>query len=514
MGSILFTKESMLRFLLASFLLIFCFIIFTSNGPKWKVAPDTYGYIKQEIINPWHGSRSPGLSIFWNVLGVRDVFRNNITQRIINNSDIERSSKNFPRVSEALTRVAYVQAFILAFSFALLFLALNGFVPKSTSILVCLFCICFSPLRPTNAILTDSLATSLSIIFVALTLFWFSKKRLILLFLLCSVSVYAVLLRPDFGFLSLGALILCIINVICGALHKRKRQILYSFFIIGFLCVGTLLWPIWLSIKGGVLVSGQYEHLAKRAFAIHLLEEGDENLFSDAASKTLVTELIKNKFDFDQSLNEKYFSQKERAQYSFPYVFVYVMHPYSDVFYQKLALKYFKWKSLPEMLEQTNNICNPIIRKHFYKYLQLVKSNFLSSMNFYPDLVFPYFKNNLSPVISCTWLDNFFLQVNKLFIFGYNVNFYLFILSYVIVFLGFIVCKSNNLRYAIIFISFLYASHMLIISFNHGIYLRYPSMSQITLLIPTLLSIYILAKRMIIVTKRVITQRRKSLFKK
>lgn len=490
-----FPKEHMIRLLLALFILIFGFIIFSNYEISWQVRPDTYGYIEQEVTDPWRGQRSPGLPLFWEVLGVRNDLRNTEVPMASNKSEVEKASKDFPVLNKALTRIADAQSFILAFSFALLFLSLNNFVPKTTSLLICLFCICFSPLSPANAILTDSLANSLCIIFVALTLFWFVKKGLILLFLLCLVAIYAVLVRPDFGFLSLAALIMCLTRFMHYLLQKQIKKAVCAFFIMIFLCAGTLLWPVCLSITGHVLVSGQVEYLAKRAFAIHLLEKGDENLYSDPVSRAFVSELIKNKSEYNKSLNEKYFSKKGRENYSPSYIFHYLLHPYSS-FYEKHALKYFKWKSLPEMLEQTNNICNPIIRHHFSNYLSLVTSNFLASIDFYPDMVHHFFANNLRQTIPLIWLDNLLSRVNRLLIYGYNINFYFFILSYLIVILAFIVCPGSRLRFPIIFIAFLYIVHMLLISLNHAIYFRYCQMSQITLLLATLLSIYILSKKL------------------
>lgn len=500
MPSGFFTREHMMSYSCALCLFIVCFGVFAKNVHDWDVRADTYGYVTQDILHPWGGDRSPGLAIFYDILGVRHDLLD-LNGNIGHRDNIKISVKNFSAIDSGLVRIAYAQTFLLSFSFMLLFFALARFVPLKIAFLICLFCICFTPLPPTEAILTDSVATSLGIIFVALALFWFFKNRIIILFLLCVVAVYAVLVRPDFGFLSLAAFVLCIKSAVCSILHKMKKQAIYIFSITAFLCIGTLLWPIMLSITAGFFVSGQVEHIAKRAFAIHLLEKGDENLYEDPVSKSLVAELIERKPDFDKNVDAKFFSKKGRENYSPGYIFNRTLHPYCD-FYEKHALNYFvNWNSPQERIKQTNTVCNQIIRKHFSKYLMMVKDNFISSFDFFPDMNHFYFTNNIKHIFYLPFVDVVINNIYSASLFDLHLNFYIIIFLYILIALAAILCTKSALRYPVIFISSLYILHMLLISTNHGVYLRYPKMSLITLQVAALLSIYMLFKKFCAATK-------------
>jgi len=467
----LYNRQSVQMRMILCFVIVIIYTLFFLSGniSKWEIFPDTLGYWNVQFSDPWGSGRTPGLGMYVKALGQYEASYKLISSGK-SDDELTKIALNDDLINDSFKYIANANYLLMSISIALLSTALACHIHLAPAVLIPIIFLSLTNLPPPRAILADPLAAILTILFTAFGLFFLKNKKLIFLFLASLCAAYAFLVKPAMIFLAViaGVLILISFIYLYNDLFKRIKVIFIG--IIFIAC--TLIWPVLLYMKGGVLATSQLSSTTKNMFAMYLLQPGDDMLFSDIADKELVAELLRQKPNIDHELDESAFPEG-REYYSNARIYSYSVNTYGYVFFPSVfrQVRPDAKTNSQEWAKISKSICEPIIHAHFIEYAKVVARSFLSAYSRYPDCI-------TSP-FSIKFLGK---------IYQYQIHLIIFIGMYFVIFSA-ILLGHKPLKYPIIFVACLHPLAVFFCSIGHAVLERYVETTEWSLLLSFMLAI-------------------------
>lgn len=440
-----------------SLAIVLCtFLYYSDNIENWRTSSDTRTYVRDNYFTkPWDSVRTPGMSLMWESIGVMDELKK-ATRKYPAAIDFNSLGREDERINSLGKKLVRTNIILIGVSFASLCFALSISINPFLSFVFVITSMYFGAIPEPRAIMADLPACSLTAIFVALSVFYFKYRKSYLLFLLSCCAIFACLIKPGMFFLPLFALCILLYTLQNFIRMKNLKRALITSCIGIFLILGTLFWPIWLYLHGGIFVSSQLSSATKNMFAVYLLEEGDEQLFTDAKQKALVAALIAHKPEADAEIDNLVYKDKARSEYSQSHIYLNSVNYYGHRYFYKICREngYDKLSRI-DYARLSKEISTPIIKKHFRAYLKTVGQSFISAFGVYKDL--PY---------SIFWrqgLGDYALV--------FSIGGYLFLFSSILF-------GMKNLQYLLVLLTFLHIVSVLFMSIGHAVLARYLAITE------------------------------------
>jgi hypothetical protein len=473
---------------------IICFVIvfgysamfFSPKISKWIIFPDTPGYFSlNSISKPWNAARTPGLMIYIKGLGKLEVIQIFFNAKVAGKSadEITEIAVADNQINDALKYISNANYVLLCIGIAALAVALACHIHIVPAIIMPCLLLLLTTVPDTTWILADPPAAVLALLFTALVLVFLRIQKDIFLFFACLSAVYAFLVKPQMIFLpAIAGVIVCARFII--AVHHNAGKWLRVVFMGIFLIVGTLIWPVWLYINGGLVVTSQISGITQTMFAVYFMQPGDENLFSDSEDKKLVEALLKHKPEADRELDETQFPLG-RENYSASRIFLFSANQYGWVYFPEIfrqtrpgvSLTYLEWARVSQA------VCEPIIKAHYGEYLKTVARSFFSAFGRYHDYQaspFGYRLTRLSLRMNFSRMDYF-----KIFV-------CLYILIVTAILMG-----KKALRWPLVFIASIHPLAVAACAIGHAVEPRYVMITEWSLLLACILACWSLWVRII-----------------
>lgn len=437
-------------------IVICTFIYYFHDIENWRTSPDTHSYVGDDYFaKPWNSMRTPGMSLFWEVIGVKDALKK-ATRKYRAAVDFNTLGRKEEKTNSLGKKLVVANITLIGVSFAFLCFALSTSINPLLSFVFVITSMCFGAIPEPRDILADLPACSFTAIFVALFIFYSKYKKNYLLFLLCCFSIFACLIKPGMFFLPLIAGCILLYEILRFIRGKSFKKALTTFCIGVFLIFGTLFWPILLYVHSGFFVSSQLSSITKNMFAVYLLEEGDEQLFTDPKQRAFVAALIAHKPEADAEIDELVYKEKKRSEYSQAHIYMHSVNFYGHRYFYKICREngYDKLSSI-DHARLSNEISTPIIKKHFRAYLKTVGRSFISAFGIYKDLPASIF-----------WrldMGNYALPL--------SIGTYLFLFCAILF-------GINNLQYLLVLLTSLHIASVLFMSIGHAVLGRYLTITE------------------------------------
>jgi hypothetical protein len=485
---------------------IICFVIvfgysamfFSPNISKWCLTADTSDYFALNLVSrPWNGARAPGVMMYVKGLGKFELVQNffnfetvgrpadewyqhemdEVSKMVDAATELAAADK---QINDALKYISNANYVLLCIGIAALAVALACHIHIVPAIIMPCLLPLLTTLPDTTWIMADQPAAVLALMFTALILVFLRIQKDIFLFFACLCAVYAFLVKPQMIFLpAIAGVIVCV--RIIAVRHNAGKWLRVVFMGI-FLIAGTLIWPVWLYINGGVVVTGQWTGMSKAIFTVYLMQPGDEDLFSDPEDKKLVEALLKHKPEVDRGLDETQFPLG-RESYSASRIFFYSIQQYGWEYFPEIFQESRPGVSLTplEWVRVSQAVCEPILKAHYGEYVKTVAQSFLSAFGRYHD-------NQLSP-FGYKILDRrgFFQRI------GY---FKVFVCIYILIITAILLGKKG-LRWPLVFITSIHPLAVAACAIGYAVEPRYIEVTEWSLLLACILACWSLWVRML-----------------
>lgn len=374
--------------LFTSIVIFICTLFYYSDDiENWQIAHDTYGYLGYNYFSkPWNTYRTPGISFFWESLGLKDDLKNAF-KKYPREQDFNTSGRKDGKINVLGKKLVRANIILIGITFSGLGFALSTIINPFLSLIFVITSMYFGALPPPKLLLADLPACSFTVIFITLCIFYSRYKKRILLFFLCCCAVFACLIKPVMFFLSFIAGCILLYNLLLFLLEKNIKDALITLYTGVFLIVGTLLWPFLLYIESGIFVPGQLTPITKNMIAVYLVEEGDDQLFIETEHKALVADLIAHKIDADAEIDKLYYANEPRSDHSKAHIFLHSADIYGwKYIYQIYDMHGYKNLSRIKVLQLSKEISDPIIKKHMDERVKIMGRSFLSAFGAYKDM--------------------------------------------------------------------------------------------------------------------------------
>ena len=442
---------------LTSIALFFCIFVFYHNDIKnWQTSPDTFSYVGDNYFsNPWGTWRTPGMSLFWSALGAKDELKK-ATRKYHSPVDLNTQGKKEEKINSLGKKLVLYNIVLIGASFSLLCFSLSSYMSPIIAFLFSVTCVYIGATPAPKHILADLPACSLTVIFVSLSIFYSKYRKNILLFFICICAVFACLIKPGMFFLPLIAGCIVAYELLVFIRARYLKKALITFCIGLFLILGTLSWPILLYIQGGIFVPSQLSSISNNMFAVYLLQEGDDHLFTDSKQKAFVADLIAHKSEADAEIDKFVYTTRKRSEASKAHIYLNSVNVYGWRYFASKCISHgYNNTSGLEYARLSKKIANPIIKKHFDEYLKTVGRSFLSAFGAYKDLQ-----------DSLWWRLGLGVHSLGVFIVGY-------IFLFCAIFFG-----AKKLQFTLVLLTFLHVASVTFMSIGHAVLARYLGITE------------------------------------
>lgn len=459
----------------ASIAVFICIFFYYQNDiEKWRVQPDTPSYLgKNYLSDPWATHRTPGMAIYLGVIGAKDELKEAF-QKFPAAVDFNKFGKQDENIHSLGKKIAFCNLLLLGLSFSFLCFALSTFIHPLVSLFFILVSIYLGAVPSPKFILADLPACSLTGIFTAFGILYAKYRKNILLFFLSCCAIFACLLKPAMFFLALVAGCMLGYALLLSLRARNLKNALASLCIGVFLTAGTLSWPFLLFLHSGLFVPSQISATTKNMFAIYLLQEGDDELFTDPKLKALVADLIRHKPEADEEINKLVYKNK-RNLYSKANIYVNSVNYYGHrYFFDKCKRNGYGRMSNIEYARLAKQMSDPIIHKHFGEYIETIGRSFLSAFGAYKDIK------------SGIWWRN---QLG-------SQSVILFILCYLCIVCS-LIFGVKYLRYPIGLLAVLHITSVIFTSIGHAVLPRYLEITEWSFVLALVVALWALLLRIL-----------------
>ena len=459
---------------LTSIAIFFCIFIFYHNDIEdWQTSPDTHSYVGDNFFsNPWGTGRTPGMSLYWKAIGAKGELKK-ATRKFRHAVDFNNQGKKDEKINSLGKKLVRYNIILIGISFSLLCFALSSYIHPPLAFLFTASCVYFGAIPPPKHILADLPVCSLTGIFVALSILYSKYRKSVLLFLICGCAAFACLVKPGMFFLPLIAGCMVAYQLLVFIRSRYLKKALITFCIGLFLILGTLSWPILLYIHSGIFVPSQITSISNNMFAVYLLQEGDEQLFTEPKQKAFVADLIAHKPEADAEIDKMVYTERKRSEASKAHIYLHSVNYYGYKYFSATHKRNgYDRLSRIEYARLSKEIADPIIKKHYGEYLKTVGRSFLSAFGAYEDL--PY---------SLWWRLG--LGANSLGV---------FIVSYIFLFCAIFFC-TKNLQYTLVLLTFIHVASVTFMSLGHAVLARYLGITEWSFILALEVGAYSLARK-------------------
>lgn len=438
---------------IAAFVCIFFY--YQNDIGKWLTFPDTPSYLGNNYLsNPWGSQRTPGVAMYWQLIGAKGELREAF-QKFPNADDFNKLGKQDEKIYSLGKKVALCNLLLLGLSFSLLCFALSTFIHPLVSLIFILVSMYFGAIPLPKYLLADLPACSLTVVFVALGILYAKYRKNVFLFLLSCCAILACLVKPGMFFLALVAGCMLGYELLLSIRTRNLKNALASLCTGAFLTAGTLSWPFLLYLHSGLLVPSQLSATTKTMFAIYLLQEGDDELFTDPKLKALVADLILHKPEADAEINKRVYRNKRNLP-SKASIYVNSVNYYGwQYFFDSCKRNGYNRMSNIEYARLAKEMSAPIIRKHFGEYMKTVGRSFLSAFGAYEDIqIGIWWRRHLGPK-----------------------SLGLFIACYLFIACAFVL-GVQDLQYTIVLLAVIHITSVIFTSIGHAVLGRYLGITE------------------------------------
>lgn len=453
-------------------MVVWIFFYFQGDIDNWTTTPDTPSYAGKNFwSNPWGHIRTPGLAMYWTLIGATDELGEAVKKYPIS-EDLNKHGKSNEKINTLGKKLVVGNIILLCISFAFLYFALSTIINPVVALFFILASIHFGSLTSPKYILADLPACAMTVIFVAFGILYAKYKQYIFLFLLCGSAIIACLIKPAMFFLSFIAGCIVLYEFISSARARNLKMLLITSCAGLVLVSGTLLWPFLLYTHSGVFFPSQLSIITKAQQATYLLQEGDDQLFTDPRKKAFVSELIKHKPEIDAEIDKSIY-KNTRNMHSKAHIYMYSLNPYGyNYFFNIMNQSGFKLPQI-ERARLVKEVTDPIIRKHFKEYSMTKIRSFLSAFGYYKDVWH-----------SIKWRQS---VGQKLFP--------VFLLCYAFLFCA-IAFGAKKLRYPLLLLALIHVMAVAFTAIGHAVLMRYLEITEWSFILALEVALYSLVLRL------------------